>query len=129
MKQLFIYGRERKKYIIILSIANQSRKNDFFHLRPSSWLIPTLWPIICAIVPASKCGSYTLISTLIPTAFGVHTVSGTETPASPPLNVSPLYSIFQIETTDQNKRNNLINLKTLAEQKKMPFTSRHLYKN
>lgn len=60
------------------------------NLRPSSWLIPILWPIIWAIVPASKCGSYTLISTLIPTAFVVHTVSGTATPASPPANVSPL---------------------------------------
>lgn len=42
------------------------------------------------MVPASKCGSYTFISTLMPTAFVVHTVSGTATPASPPANVSPL---------------------------------------
>lgn len=59
-------------------------------LRPSSCPIPMLWPIMCAIVPANKCGSYTLMSTLMPTDFGVHTVSGTATPDSPPTNVSPL---------------------------------------
>lgn len=66
------------------------------YLRLSSWLIPTLWPIMWAIVPASKCGSYTLISTLMPTAFVVQTVSGTATPASPPANVSPLNDVKEV---------------------------------
>uniref|UniRef100_A0A2M4DNR7 Putative secreted protein n=1 Tax=Anopheles darlingi TaxID=43151 RepID=A0A2M4DNR7_ANODA len=60
--------------------------------RLSSWPMPMLWPIMCAIVPASRCGSYGFISTLIPTAFGVHTVSGTDIPTSPPANVSPVNS-------------------------------------
>lgn len=63
---------------------------EFINLLPSSWLIPILWPIMCAIVPASKWGSYVFKSTLIPIDLGVHTVSGTATPDSPPWNDSPL---------------------------------------
>lgn len=44
-------------------------------------------------MPASKCGSYTLISTLIPTDFGVQTVSAAAIPDSPPTNVSPLHGV------------------------------------
>lgn len=69
-------------------------KLEILYLRPSSCPIPMLWPIMCAIVPANKCGSYTLISTLMPTAFGVQTVSGAAIPASPPANVSPLHFRF-----------------------------------
>jgi hypothetical protein len=45
---------------------------------------------MCAMVPANKCGSYVLMSTLMPTALAVQTVSGTDIPASPPTKVSPL---------------------------------------
>ena len=50
-----------------------------------------LCPIIWAMVPARRCGSYALMSTLMPTDLAVQTVSGTAIPDFPPWNdVSPL---------------------------------------
>jgi hypothetical protein len=57
----------------------------------SSWSIPILCPIICAIVPARRCGSYVFTSTDIPIDLAVQTVSGFEIPASPDANISPLF--------------------------------------
>jgi len=59
--------------------------------RPSSCPIPMLCPIIWAMVPARRCGSYAFMSTLMPTDLAVQTVSGTAIPDFPPWNdVSPL---------------------------------------
>ena len=68
----------------------QRELNKKLNLLLSSCPMPILCPIMCAIVPASKCGSYVLMSTLIPTALAVQTVSGTDIPASPPEKLSPL---------------------------------------
>lgn len=73
------------------TMSSENQYSNKFRLLLSSWPIPMLCPIMWAIVPAKRCGSYVLMSTLMPTALAVQTVSGTDMPASPPEKLSPLH--------------------------------------